>query len=64
MDYKKILLIALLSVLLGAFSFFVTNYWLEREIENYFSNLGINQLVLKEAIEERVTYVIDKGASI
>lgn len=51
---KKLLLILAIVVFLGAFSFFATDYFLEKSQKP-------PESPLKEAIEGQITYIINKG---
>lgn len=61
MNYKKILLITLFVVFLGAFYFHTANYFLGMEKESYIKNQKINQAALERIISQRVFYIIDRG---
>ncbi len=62
MNFKKISFIALVLVFLGTLSVLVTNYWLEKEIENSSYKVSENnQVIPEEVVEKGVTYIINKG---
>jgi len=60
-NYKKILIITLFVIFLGAFLFLSINFFFEKKIEKYLEDEKVYIASLKEIKETKVIYIINAG---